>query len=146
MDIEILTPETLRCYPGLEQQLRKWAELTSIPVDGLLVRIFCGSLLDEYYDQLIWTFDPRDLTRGMPRIVGRYKPPGIIELDTTIDKPRWGLLAFYFFHELGHHKDYSAKVKLTEETADTFAKEMMKRVKNILPRKSNKQQVRKGGG
>ncbi|GAH43576.1 unnamed protein product [marine sediment metagenome] len=44
MDIEILAPETLRCYSGLEEQLRIWAELTSIPIDGLLVRMFCGNI------------------------------------------------------------------------------------------------------
>ncbi|GAH43575.1 unnamed protein product, partial [marine sediment metagenome] len=91
------------------------------------------NLLDEYYDQLIWRFDPRDLTKGMPKIVGLYRPPGVVELDVIIDKPRWGLLAYYFFHELGHYKDYLAKVELTEESADTFAKQMMGRVKNILP-------------
>lgn len=132
MDIEILAPETLRCYSGLEEQLRKWAELSSISVNGLLVRVLNGSLLEKEWDALIWTFDPRDLTKRM-EVIGRYRPPGIIELDVTIDKPRWGLLAFYFFHELGHYKDYSAKVELTEESADIFAKQMMKRVKNILP-------------
>lgn len=134
MNIEILAPKTLKCYPNLEEQLRKWVELTSVPVDGLLVRVLNGSLLEKEQAAIIWTFDPRDLTKGMPRIIGRYKPPSIIELDFTVDRPRWGLLAYYFFHELGHHKDYLVKVKPTEESAETFAKAMMKRVKNILPR------------
>lgn len=135
MDIEILSPKTLKCYPCLEEQIGKWAELSSIPVNGLLVRVLNGSLLEKEWDALLRTFDPRDLTKGMP-VIGHYKPPSLIELDVIIDKPRWGLLAFYFFHELGHHKDYLQGIEITEKSADAFATQMVRKIKGVLPRSS----------
>lgn len=121
MEIQILAPETLQCYPHLPDRLQEWVSLTGLPHGELNVIVFCGSLLEAEINALIWHFDPRDLTKGLPKIIGKFKPPSLIHLDIALDRPRWAKLALYFFHECGHYQDYLMGKEMTEASAESYA-------------------------
>lgn len=126
MEIEICNKKTLESFPNLQEQLQIAVELSGLASNNLCIRILCGDFLQPYYELIIWKLDPRGMR--IARIMARYRPPGIIELDIALGrwKPRLATIIRNLFHEIGHHKSYLEQAEMSEKVAEHFATLMMK--------------------
>jgi len=131
VEIEIVSDKTLRNFPDLVGELRRAVTLSGVPINGLTVRILAGELLQPEYDWIIWKLDPRGMRLG--RCIGRYRPPGMIEIDVALGrwKPRLQTIVHYLFHELGHHKAFCEKQDIAEKDAECFSRQMLKRWREL---------------
>ncbi len=155
-------PQVLQVYPGLREHLKRWARLSLMATDGLVVQVLHpdqpGSIYKRWVSLVLDHMDDPRVLQALQRqhppraVVAHYyrltyQPlgatlvpyGGTIELELKLDRARWERTALYFFHELGHHSQHMGSAPMSEKDTDRLARKMMRRVRG--PAKG-----KKGGG